>query len=95
MKHLLEQLWRLVTTVYHVPNKLKILIGFYQIATRIESVYGIMLPAEVRELLLNIQLTISLGIDGIPLACIGANGYFARLAFAPVVACVAPAAAAR
>ena len=39
------------------------------------------LPAEVRELLRAVQLTISLGIDGIPLACIGANGYIPRLAF--------------
>ena len=65
----------------HRPNKFKILIGFYQIATRVETVYDILLPAQVRELLLTIQLTISIGIDGIPLACIGANGYIPRLVF--------------
>ena len=57
------------------------MIGFYQIATRVETVYDILLPAQVRELLLTIQLTISIGIDGIPLACIGANGYIPRLVF--------------
>ena len=39
-----------------------------------ETVYDILLPAEVRELLLTIQFTISIGIDGVPLACVGANG---------------------
>ena len=63
------------------PNKLKILIGFYQIATRVETVYDILLPAQVRELLLTIQFTISIGIDGVPLACVGANGYIPRLVF--------------
>ena len=50
-------------------------------ATRIESVYDIRLPAEVRSLMLSFKLAISVGLDGIPLACIGANGYLARLIF--------------
>ena len=69
----------------HRPNKLKILIGFYQIATRVETVYDVLLPAEVRELLLTIQLTIAIGIDGIPLVCVGASGYIPRLVFWTVV----------
>ena len=68
--------------------------------TRIESVYDILLPADVRGMLLNIQLTISLGIDGIPLACVGANGYIPRLTFwtllpAAVVSVVSSIGAAR
>lgn len=43
--------------------------------------YDLFLPAEVRELLQLIKFTISLGIDGIPLACVGANGYLWRLVF--------------
>lgn len=46
-----------------------------------ETVYNIQLPPQVRELLLTIQFTISFGIEGIPLACIGANGYIPRLVF--------------
>ena len=35
----------------------------------------------MRELLLTIQFSISLGIDGIPLVCLGADGYIPRLVF--------------
>ena len=54
--------------------------------------YEIYLPAEVRHVLQNLQVVISLGVDGVPLACVGAIGYFARLLFwflAPlaIVAC--------
>jgi len=80
-QQLLRQLWHAATQIYRLPNKLKILVGFYQIAARVESVYDILLPAEVRQLLLSIQLTISIGIDGVPLACVGANGYIPRLLF--------------
>jgi len=77
----LKQLWRFFVDIIGAPTKLKILIGFYQIGTKIVSVYSINLPAEIRSLLLALQLTISLGIDGVPLACVGAEGYIARLAF--------------
>ena len=60
-------------------NKLKIAIGFYQIASRVETVYDVHLPAGVRELLTTVQFTISFGFEGIPLACIGASGYISRL----------------
>ena len=39
-------------------------VCFAQIVTRIESVYAILLPAEVRSLLLSMQLIVSFGIDG-------------------------------
>ena len=48
---------------------------------RIERVYDVLLPDIVREMLPSVHLAISLGIEGIPLACIGANGYIARLLF--------------
>ena len=62
-------------------NKLKIAIGFYQIASRVETVYDVHLPASVHELLSKVQFTISIGLDGIPLECIGAGGYISRLIF--------------
>ena len=57
-----------------------------------ETVYNIQLPPQVRELLLTIQFTISFGIEGIPLACIGANGYIPRLVFWTVLPAIIVAA---
>ena len=51
------------------------------IATKIEDVYDIYLPADVRVLLEQLRIGISLGIEGVPLACVGANGYFKKLLF--------------
>ena len=34
--------------------------------------YGITMPADIRSILLTLRIGISLGIDGIPLACVGA-----------------------
>ena len=66
---------------YTLPNKLKIVVGFYMIATKIDDVYQVRLPEEVRALLQVLRIVISLGIEGVPLACVGANGYVARLLF--------------
>lgn len=60
-KALLKKLRHYLTAVLGLPNKLKILVGFYQIAARAETVYAITLPAEVRSMLLTLQLTISFG----------------------------------
>ena len=79
-KRQLAFVWRCIRGLA-LANKFKILIGFYQIATRLESVYDAVLPDQVRSLLVTIQLAISLGIDGIPFACVGAQGYTARLIF--------------
>ena len=73
--------WSMLLLRYSLPIKLKILVGFYQIATKVEVVYDVFLPTVVHEQLKQIQVVISLGIDGIPLACIGADGYIARLWF--------------
>jgi hypothetical protein len=53
--------------------------GFYQIVTCVEAVYDVALPANIREVLRAVQFTISFGIEAIPLACLGASGYLARL----------------
>ena len=67
---------------------LKVLLGFYQIATKVEDVYEVFLPAQVRGTLQQFRVVVSLGIEGVPLACVGANGYMRRLLFwlfAPLV----------
>ena len=48
---------------------------------RVNSVYEIRLPAEVRRLLQFFHISISLGLEAVPLACVGANGYEKRLLF--------------
>ena len=65
----------------HFAVRRKILIGFYQIASKIESVYDLFLPAEVRQVLYLFRFVVSFGIDGIPLSCVGAGGYFSRVLF--------------
>ena len=42
---------------------------------KVDRVYEIRLPAEVRGLLQHLGFVISLGLEGVPLACIGAKGY--------------------
>lgn len=70
---------------YRLPTKLKVLIGFYQIAIKVETVYEIYLPAEVRVILHQLRIIVSLGIEGVPLTCIGADGYIKRLLFWMIV----------
>lgn len=73
---------------YTIHVKLKILIGFYQIATKLERVYDLFFPSEIRSLFATLTLAISLGVDGVPLSCVGANGFLPRLLFwivAPLV----------
>ena len=77
----LRAVWLAVHDLYKVPNKLKILVGFYMIATKIETVYEIYLPADVRKVLASLRIVISFGIEGVPLACIGAEGYIQQLLF--------------
>ena len=40
---------------------------------------GPLLPAEVRALLQRVRIIISLGVEGVPLACVGADGYEKRV----------------
>ena len=46
---------------------------------KVARVYEIRLPAEVRGLLQHLSFIISMGLEGVPLACIGAKGYLQRL----------------
>ena len=69
-------------------RRVQILMGFYQIAIKIEKVYEVRLPPQVRALLQYLRFAVSLGIEVVPLACVGADGYIDRLQFwmwAPVV----------
>ena len=63
--------------------KLKILIGFFQIATQIEAVYDLQLPPQVVQLLHSIKLGITLALDVVPFVCIGAGGCAPRGASDP------------
>ena len=54
-------------------------LQFYQIVIKVDSVYEIRMPAEVRALLQQLNVVVSLGLEGIPLSCIGAVGYKQRL----------------
>ena len=90
----LRSLRVMIFDTYSVHVKLKVLIGFYQVITKIERVYDLFLPEAIRTLLANFTLIISLGIDGIPLSCVGARGYQPRLAFWSLVPVVVIAVAA-
>ncbi len=46
---------------------------------KVDRVYEIRLPAEVRGLLQHLTFIISLGLEGVPLTCLGAKGYIQRL----------------
>ena len=46
---------------------------------KVDRVYEIRLPAEVRGLLQQLTFIISLGLEGVPLTCLGAKGYVQRL----------------
>ena len=61
--------------------ELKILLGFYLIATKIDSVYEVTMPHQVKRLLASFSVVVSFGFDGIgaPLECLGFSGYRARL----------------
>ena len=62
---------------------LKILVGFYLVATKVPSVYHASLPAPVVSVLRAFEVSISFGLSGVStlLSCAGAPGYGARLGF--------------
>ncbi len=75
-------------------KKLKILVGFYMIASKVGSVYEVELPAQVKRLLATISLGVTFGFArvGTPLQCLGWHSYLNNLTFwmvAPVVAALA------
>ena len=67
---------------YGIDTKLKLLIGFYQIGTKIGKLYHVAMPAEVATVLEALELGISFGLDiTTPFECFGANRYEQRLVF--------------
>ena len=61
--------------------KVKTLLGFYMIATKIESVYEVTLPPAVTRLLSTFAVGVSLGFNGMRsvLECLDMRGYIASL----------------
>ena len=65
-------------------NKIKIILGAYQISTKIPIVYSVTLPNDVNKLLNDISSLVTFGIQGLgvdstPLECLGLSGYFYKL----------------
>ena len=71
--------WRRFT----LATKLKILIGFYMIASMIGSIYEVTLPADVHRLLSTFDAIVSFGLPLVdtPLQCMGAGRFTSRLLF--------------
>ena len=65
--------------------KLKIIVGFYMIATQVSSVYEVRLPQDVQQLLSSMTVVVTLGVElGLrttPLTCLGLPGYLPQLLF--------------
>ena len=61
----------------------QVLIVFYQIATKVDSVYEVELPAAVKQMLNSFSITFSFGISytATPLECLGLHGYLSTLLF--------------
>jgi len=75
----LARAWRILSP--HV--KLKILVGFYLIASVLDKVYEVELPATAKRLFELFHIGITLGFDtglGALLECFGMGGYISRLA---------------
>ena len=78
LKQQLSFAWKSFTP--HV--KLKVLIGFYMIATKVREVYEVELPPDVRRLLFALSVGVSFGFNGLGtlLECLDIRGYVATLA---------------
>merc|ERR1719446_1444477 len=79
----LKQKIRNLVFSYNVGSKLKIIIGFYMIATKIPTVYETTLPAELRSILDFVDLIITIGLTNLTtgLQCIGAHRFESILKF--------------
>ena len=75
-------LWRAVKP-FKPLNKCKILLSFYMIATRVDSVYEVSLPYKLKRLIAALSMPVDLGFSevGTPLECLGLRGYRPQLAF--------------
>jgi len=77
-----------LTNLFTLHVKLKIIVGFCQIASRIDAVYELYLPGIVRDILAVLRVSISFGLEALSLECWSGPGYRQRLDFwmaAPVV----------
>jgi len=67
-----------------LPNKIKIMLGFYQIATKVPKLYEVSLPESVTDFLDQFSGFVSFGVQGFSttsLECMGLGGYRLRLLF--------------
>ena len=78
-----RQLTRINQT-FTPKNKLKVIVGCYQLTTKISSVYDVSLPPDINEFLESLSTGLTLGVQGVattPLECLGFSGYLYRLIF--------------
>jgi hypothetical protein len=73
-------------TLFTPHNKLKIGIGFYQIITKIDTVYDVVIPPEVKRMLNIFSTVVSFGLSSASavLECLGLHGYVATLTLCTV-----------
>jgi len=76
-KRHLRRAWQAFTP----HNKLKILIGFYMIVTKVSEVYEVALPAQVASVLADFAFGVSFGFNGVGsvLECLETPGYLGKL----------------
>ena len=63
-------------------NKIKVVLTFYQLATKVSPVYEVSLPPDVNEFLESLGSLVGFGLEGVattPLECLGLSGYRFRL----------------
>ena len=79
VQRLVQRLWH-ASTPY---NKLKLLLGFYIIVARVEEVYAVVLPGDVRQAFNVFVVGVNLGLsdDVGLLTCMGVRGFRNRLLF--------------
>jgi hypothetical protein len=67
------------------PNvKLKLVLGFYLTATKIDEVYDVSMPRDVKDICASISSVVTFGLTGVattPLECMGLGGYVPKLVF--------------
>ena len=88
-----EQLRRL-NELLTLKNKIKILVGCYQIVTQIDRVYEVRLPDDFKVLLNAMRIVVTFGfeiaLEFTPLSCVGLDGYTKLMLFwvvAPISLC--------
>lgn len=70
-----------VVEKYTLQTKIKVLVSFYQVISRLEDAYELSLPPVVSQLLIRIRLTVSMGLEGLSFSCVISPGYKPRLLF--------------